>query len=76
MVRSVLVEAMMVPSGLNATPKTLSVWPVRGWPMGLPVAASHRRTVWSALAEAMTSPSGLNATPKTWSVLLMIATTL
>ena len=51
-----------MPSGLNATLYTASVWPVSGWPTGWPVAASHSRTVLSALPEAMRLPSGLNAT--------------
>ena len=38
------------------------VWPVSGWPMGWPVAASHSRTVLSSLPEARRVPSGLNAT--------------
>ncbi len=44
---------MRVPSGLNATLSTASVWPVSGLPMGAPVAASHIRTVLSALPETM-----------------------
>ena len=51
-----------MPSGLNATLVTVSVWPVSGWPMGWPVAASHSRTVLSPLPEAIRVPSGLNAT--------------
>ena len=42
-----------MPSGLNATLITASVWPVSGWPMGWPVSASHTRTVLSLLPEAM-----------------------
>ncbi len=57
-----------MPSGLNATLDTASVWPVSGWPTGWPVSASHSRTVWSALPEAMRLPSGLNATLVTASV--------
>ena len=51
-----------MPSGLNATLDTASVWPVSGSPTGWPVAASHSRTVLSPLPEAMRVPSGLNAT--------------
>ena len=61
-VLSQLPETMRVPSGLNATLHTASVWPVSGWPTGWPVAASHSRTVLSALPETMRVPSGLNAT--------------
>ena len=57
-----------MPSGLNATLDTASVWPVSGWPTGWPVAASHTRTVLSALPEAIRVPSGLNATLDTASV--------
>ena len=39
-----------VPSGLNATLLTGSVWPVSGAPIGWPVAASHTRTVLSCAA--------------------------
>ena len=42
---SLLAEARRCPSGLNATPSTGPVWPVRGAPMGWPVSASHSRTV-------------------------------
>ena len=59
---------MRVPSGLNATLDTVSVWPVSGWPIGWPVSASHSRTVLSQLPEAMRLPSGLNATLVTASV--------
>ncbi len=44
-VRSKLAEAIVFPSGLNATLVTVSVWPVKGWPTWRPVAASHSRTV-------------------------------
>ena len=57
-----------MPSGLNATLDTVSVWPVSGSPTGWPVAASHSRTVLSELPEAMRVPSGLNATLDTASV--------
>ena len=54
--------ASRVPSGLNATPDTSSVWPVRVRTV-VPVAGSHSRTVLSSLAVASRVPSGLNATP-------------
>ena len=52
-VLSPLPETMRVPSGLNATAITASVWPVSGGPIGWPVAASHTRTVLSLLPETM-----------------------
>src|SRR2546430_1562519 len=54
-------EASSVPSGLNATARTQSRWPVSVG-TGAPVAASHNRTVLSCPAEASSVPSGLNAT--------------
>ena len=54
-----------MPSGLNATLDTASVWPVSGSPIGWPVSASHSRTVLSPLPETMRWPSGLNATLNT-----------
>src|SRR5688572_1639841 len=57
---SPLAEARRCPSGLNATPYTAPVWPVRGAPRGWPVSAFHTRTVVSPLAEARRCPSGLN----------------
>ena len=59
---------MRLPSGLNATLDTVSVWPVSGCPIGWPVSASHTRTVLSSLPETMRLPSGLNATLVTASV--------
>jgi hypothetical protein len=56
---------MVFESGLNATLLTVSLWPVSDPPIGLPVEASHSRTVWSKLAEAIVLPSGLNTTPRT-----------
>ncbi len=47
-----------MPSGLNATLSTASVWPVSGAPMGWPVSASHSRTVLSSLPEAMRGAVG------------------
>ena len=44
------------------------MWPVSGWPMGWPVAASQTRSVLSALPEAIRLPLGLNATLHTSSV--------
>ena len=65
---SALPETMRLPSGLNATLDTVSVWPVSGWPTGWPVSASHSRTVLSKLPETIRLPSGLNATLITVSV--------
>ena len=45
-------------SGLNAALSTNSVWPVSGWPIGLPVAASHSLAVLSQDAVTMTSAAG------------------
>ena len=59
---STLALASLCPSGLNATPVTVSVWPVRGAP-SWPVSAFHNRTVLSSPALASRCPSGLNATP-------------
>ena len=42
-----------MPSGLNATLITASVWPVSGGPIGWPVSASHTRTVLSTPPETM-----------------------
>src|SRR5207245_9381524 len=58
-------EAIIFPSGLNATSLTGPVWAVRDGPIGLPVDASHSRTVPSSPAEAIVLPSGLNAAPWT-----------
>ena len=66
--RAPLADARTVPSGLNATELTELVWPVRGCPMGWPVAGFHNRTVASPLADARTVPLGLNATERTPSV--------
>ena len=66
-----LPETIRLPSGLNATLHTVSVWPVSGGPIGWPVAASHTRTVLSKLPETIRCPSGLNATlstPSVWPV--------
>src|SRR5947209_6874510 len=65
MVLSKLPEANVLPSGLNVTLVTISVWPVRGEPIcfgeaGL--ATSHRMMDWSALPDARVLPSGLKAT--------------
>ena len=49
------------PSGLNATPQTAPVWPVRVRRCS-PVAGSHSRAVPSPPAVASSRPSGLNAT--------------
>ena len=53
--------ASSFPSGLNATPRTTSVWPVR-MPTFWPVARCHSRTALSSPALASRRPSGLNAT--------------
>ena len=52
---------MRLPSGLNAALGTISSWPLSGWPIGLPVAASQTRAVLSRDAVTMRLPSGLNA---------------
>src|SRR4051812_1952391 len=62
MAPSPLEEAMLAPSGLNATLSTQFWWPRIGCPNGLPVAAFHSRTVLSTLPETMRLPSELNAT--------------
>ena len=64
-VPSSLPLARVLPSGLNATEQTASVWPVSGLPIGWPVATSHNRTVPSSLPLARVLPSGLNATETT-----------
>ena len=51
-VRSLLALARSLPSRLNATPFTDSLWPVRGWPCGRPEATSHSCAVSSPLALA------------------------
>jgi len=63
-VLSALAVASSRPSGLNATPLTSLVWPVRVRRCS-PVAGSHSRAVPSALAVASIRPSGLNATLRT-----------
>ena len=67
-VLSPLPLARVLPSGLNATEKTLPVWPVSGAPTGRWLATSHSRTVLSSLPLARVLPSGLNATESTVSV--------
>ena len=57
----------------TATALTQSVWPVRGSPIGLPVAASHTRTVWSWEPETMmvrpsTCPTATAFTLSVWPV--------
>src|SRR6476659_10805548 len=61
-------ETTRVPSGLNATLDTQSVWPISGLPTGCPVVASHKRTVLSHPPETMLVPSGLYATLSTGAV--------
>ena len=46
---------MRWPSGLNAALTTNSVWPVSGWPIGLPVA-HESRAGW--FKEAVTTQGG------------------
>ena len=53
-----------MPSGLNATLLTVSSWPRKSCPIGLPVTASHNRIVLSVLADTMRALSGLNATSR------------
>src|SRR5690349_16137802 len=60
-------EANILPSGLNATERTMPVCPLRV-ARSLPVVTSHSLTVLSWLAEARILPSGLNATDITDSV--------
>jgi len=50
-----LAEARRLPSGLNATLSTRSVWPVIGSPTGWPVSAFHSRIVASLFAVASRS---------------------
>ena len=50
-----------MPSGLNATLDTVSVWPVSGGPIWWPVAASHSRTVLSIPPKTIRCRSALNA---------------
>jgi hypothetical protein len=61
-VLSKLPEPILLPSLLNLTIVTVSVWPAIGGPDANPVVASHNRIVLSILPEAMRLPSGLNAT--------------
>ncbi|GIT30494.1 MAG: hypothetical protein Ct9H300mP1_25400 [Planctomycetaceae bacterium] len=63
-VLSALAEAIVSPSGLNATLLTLPVCPVRVGVWG-PVTVSHNFTLFSRLAEATVLPSGLNDTKST-----------
>jgi len=55
-------EARIFPSGLNATDKTMSVWPSRVR-TSLPVATSHSLIVLSVEPEARSRPSGLSVSP-------------
>jgi hypothetical protein len=65
MVWSLPTVASRVPSGLNATEYTQSVWPVSGTPIDWPLDGSHSRTVPSQPAEASSAPSRLSATEYT-----------
>ena len=62
---SMLVVATREPSGLNATPSSAAVWPVKTMGSELALRQSQTRAVWSKLAVARREPSGLNATPWT-----------
>src|SRR5262249_9556852 len=57
-------EARVLPSGLNTTTCTVSVWPSNR-SRSLQVTGSHNRTDLSVLAVARVFPSGLNARPST-----------
>ena len=68
-VLSQLAEASRCPSGLNATPITLSVCPVSGAPMGWPVSAFHNRTVLSSPAAGQPMAVGAKGhtySPRRW----------
>ena len=56
--------ASRLPSGWNATARTLASWPA-GPVMGCPVAASQRQGIPDRLAVAIFDPSGLNRTAVT-----------
>ena len=60
-------ESACLPSGLNATLKTLAEWP-SSTRTCRPLSTSHSRTVLSAEPESACLPSGLNATERTQSV--------
>jgi hypothetical protein len=64
-VLSLLLEAMIFPSGLKATEITAPLWPLRGSPTWAPEEASQSLTVLSLLLEAMIFPSGLKVTEVT-----------
>src|SRR5262245_41191014 len=63
-VLSVLAEAKVLPSGLQATENTSFVWPFRV-ANSLPAATSHSLIVWSQLPDARVLPSGPHATHNT-----------
>jgi hypothetical protein len=62
MVASLLPDASVRPSGLNATLLTGRVWPASGAPSCLCASASHSRIVVSPLPDASVRPPGPNAT--------------
>jgi len=66
-VRSALAEARSVPSGDQATERTLSVWP-EYVSMEFPVMASHTCAVLSKEPETIDLPSGDQATVSTSAV--------
>ena len=59
--QSLLPVTIRVPSGLNDTLDTVSVWPFSS-SKGVPVRASHTFAVRSRLPVAIRVPSGLNDT--------------
>jgi len=61
MVQSMLPEARVRPSGLNATLFTEAEWPIRVL-TSLPLATSHSLIVLSTQPDAIVCPFGLNAT--------------
>src|SRR5262252_2123243 len=65
-VRSLPDDATRLPSGLNATPVTVSVCPFQAT-TSLPSAAFQTRTTESVPTEASRLPSGLNDTFQTFS---------
>ena len=62
MVLSLEPDAMLFPSGENATEVTQLVCPVRGLPNCSPVSASHKHMVLSVEPDAILFPSAENVT--------------
>jgi phosphatidylethanolamine-binding protein (PEBP) family uncharacterized protein len=56
-------DAISLPSGENATPRTGDEWPL-SVPQAAPVAESQSLTVLSSDPDAISLPSGENATPQ------------